>query len=609
MSLIAASRIPDLPRGITEQALATALANPAVARQQLDKYDAEDSLEAYIRQAWHVLEPGRVFKSGWAISQICEHLEAVHHGQIKRLLINVPPGFMKSMTVNVFFPTWEWGPRNMPHLRYVHASYTAELTIRDNVKARRLIRSSWYQERWGNRFTLSSDVDAKVKFETDKTGFKLATSIGGTGTGERGDRGIIDDPHKVKESESEAKLEGAILWFAEEWPSRINDPEESAQLCIMQRVNSRDVSGQILASRLGYEHLMIPMEYEPERRCYTVVVPPWLKSKSAEEIEAEKVTWARLEGGMTITRDEFNFPWEMDDTKREAADRAEMAGTLAWKEGYIADPRTEDGELAWPERFTKRHLEDELKPQLRMVGGTYAEAGQLQQRPAPRGGGMFQRKWFTPIDQHMVPKGGIVVRGWDLAGTVNKTSAHTASVKIRKCRGNIYIEHVTAIKGTPHTVEQHIKALSSIDPYGCVQDFPQDPGQAGIAQKGAIAKLLHGIEVRFSPETGTKEDRARPMAAQAEAGNVFIVRAEWNEDFLIESENFPRGMRRDRIDAMSRAYARCLKAGEDDMPAAPELIGGGAASGDARMMRQLAPGALPPLEDFDYGLAEGLEYA
>jgi hypothetical protein len=96
----------------------------------------------FVRYFWHTLEPQeRKLVEGWPLEAICLHLEAVTFGNVTRLLINVPPGFMKSMLVDVFWPAWEWGPMNMPHLRYVAFSYTDRITTRDNNKLVRLVMS------------------------------------------------------------------------------------------------------------------------------------------------------------------------------------------------------------------------------------------------------------------------------------------------------------------------------------------------------------------------------------------------------------------------------------------------------------------------------------
>ena len=254
-----------------EATLGKALADPRAALLELDKIEAEESLINFIRLLWPVLEPGRQFVDGWAVHAICEHLEAVTKGDIRRLLINVPPGCMKSLTTNVFWPAWEWGPRNKPESRYVCASYSGDLTVRDNRRCRALVRSELYHQLWGDRFQIVAEQDAKVRFDTDATGFKIATSVGGLGTGELGARFIIDEPHNIKETESDAKREVALQWFNEVVPTRISDAEVSAIVIIMQRVHERDISGLIIAKELGYEHLCLPMEYEEERKCMTSI--------------------------------------------------------------------------------------------------------------------------------------------------------------------------------------------------------------------------------------------------------------------------------------------------------------------------------------------------
>jgi len=102
-------------------------------------------LSNYIRRAWHVIEPVQPYSHGWHIDAICEHLEAVSDGHIKRLMIAVPPGSMKSLSTAVFWPTFEWGPRNQPHLRTVATSHSEALAGRDNLRAKRLVTSDWYQ--------------------------------------------------------------------------------------------------------------------------------------------------------------------------------------------------------------------------------------------------------------------------------------------------------------------------------------------------------------------------------------------------------------------------------------------------------------------------------
>lgn len=298
----------------------------------------QGGLIAFVRYFWKVLEPGTDFVDGWPIWAICEHLEAVTRGDITRLLINVPPGFMKSMLVDVFWPAWEWGPMNRPHYRYVAFSYSASLTERDNRRFRDLIESAEYQRLYGERFRARNKTVIRVI--NSKTGFKYASSVSGVGTGERGDRIIIDDPHNVKEAESEQVRTETVRWFRESVSSRFNNLQTGAMVIIMQRVHEDDVSGVILSDDLDYCHLMIPMEWEEER-----------------DIRPTDIGWS--------------------------------------------DPREDDGEVCWPERFNEDSI-GRLKKEL----GPYGYAGQYQQAPVPRGGGIFQRDWWQlwePPDGKLPP--------------------------------------------------------------------------------------------------------------------------------------------------------------------------------------------------------------
>lgn len=194
----------------------------------------------------------------------------------------------------------------------------------------------------------------------------------------------------------------------------------------------------------------------------------------------------------------------------------------------------------------------------------------FQQRPFPRGGVMFDRSWF-----HVVERGGTggrVVRGWDLAASTERDSAATAGVKIRLVDGKVLIEDIVWKQGTPHEVEQLIVATAQQDGAEVEQSLPQDPGQAGKAQRAYLTSKLHGYRVHFSTETGSKELRAEPLAAQAQAGNVMLVRADWNAAALAELESFPVGRMKDRVDAASRAYARLIAMPTPARVSAPPII-------------------------------------
>lgn len=467
----------------------------------LDRADAEDSLWDYFRLMWKVLEPTRALAESRALEMMCEVMQAVGEGHIKKIILSVPPGTSKSTLVDVIFPTWVWGPHGKPDKRFAAWSYSSELTIRNNDSKRRIVSSELFKQLWGADFKLVTDQSKLVK--NDRTGFWYASSIEGGGTGHRADFRLIDDPLRAKDADSPTKRYNANLFMAETLPTRGTDAD-SAVVMIAQRLHQDDPTGRVLAEELGYEHMCLPMEFEADH--------PHL--------------WHG-----------FDFPGASEHMRE-------------------GDWRKEDGELLCPERFSREEVEDQKKD-LRSVGGDYAVAGQFQQRPVARGGGLFPEKYVQimksrPTEDQVVSR----VRGWDLAASDNNRAAYTVGVLLARLNdGRILVEHVKRLRAGPAEVKEAILAAAKRDGSAVRQDLPQDPGQAGKGQKADLAALLDGYNVRFSRESGSKELRAVPFAAQWEAGNVWILDAEWNAEYIRELVVFPQGKFLDQVDASSRAHA------------------------------------------------------
>jgi hypothetical protein len=160
------------------------LARRAKDKQLKEKQTAESSLMGFVKAGWHVLEPGQPFIDGWHLHAIADHLQAVTDGHIRNLVVNMPPRFCKSLMISVFWPVYVWLKR--PSARWMYASYAASLSTRDSLKCRRLIESPWFQANWSDRFQLTSDQNAKTRFDNNKMGYRLSTSVGGAATGEGG---------------------------------------------------------------------------------------------------------------------------------------------------------------------------------------------------------------------------------------------------------------------------------------------------------------------------------------------------------------------------------------------------------------------------------------
>src|SRR6185436_1288335 len=168
---------------------------------------ARVSLRAFVAWAWPILEPRTPFLPNWHIDLLCEHLEAITAGVTSRLVINVPPRYMKSLLVSVLWPTWEWYQR--PSARYIFSSYAENLASHHSLARRRLIRSRQYQ-RFAPEIQLTRDQQEKTEFHNTLGGIMVATSTGGSITGKGGNRLIIDDPHNPVQAESDAQRQQAL---------------------------------------------------------------------------------------------------------------------------------------------------------------------------------------------------------------------------------------------------------------------------------------------------------------------------------------------------------------------------------------------------------------
>ena len=394
--------------------------NPGAMLRVLEKEACERSLAEFVRRAWSQLEPGAPYIHGWHIDFLCAHLEAITDGvridgkPYNRLLANIPPGMMKSMLVSVFWPAWEWGPRNKPWLRIIAVSHKLEgVADRDSLRMRRLITSDWYRSMWGDRVILTTDQNQRNRYENTAGGWRHATASGSV-TGLRGDRVIIDDPHSVDGANSDAERQSVGTWFREAVPTRLNNPRKSAIVVIMQRLHEADVSGLILegdrpgaSSDFGYDYIMLPMRFDPARKCVT-------------------------------------------------------------KLGY-ADPRTERDELLFPERFPLWVVERDER-----ILGPYAVAGQFQQTPVPRGGGIILDAWWQLWEHKEYPPMDFIIASLDSAFTEKEENDPSALTIWGVWNGGL--------EG---------QATRMVDRYGRARDAPESV-RSGILDAIPKVMLMYG---------------------------------------------------------------------------------------------------------------------
>lgn len=442
----------------------------------------------FVKEAWHILEPSNPLRWSWHLDAMCDHLEAITFGLMSPwLIINVSPGSSKSMIVSVLWQAWEWGPCGLVSHRFVSTSFEEGNVKRDTRKTRDLIASPWFQALWPDVVMVRA---GELSFANSATGTREGVPFASI-TGKRGDRFLIDDPHSLDGAESEAERTRATRRFLEGGMNRLNDQVKSAIVIVMQRLHEADLTGVLLAKKLGFVHLCIPMEFEADRVCETPL------------------------------------PWR--------------------------DPRDLDGELMDPGRMPEEAV-DKLKR-----ASAYSWAGQYQQRPAPREGGLFRPAMIQVVPA--APAEGSITRrtrAWDFAASKGKGD-YTAAVKMSRCKdGFFWIENVLRDQAPPEVVREMVINTAARDRVLHGENLrirgPQDPGQAGKSQAADFTRALAGFTVEFLPVTGPKEVRATPFAAQVNAGNVRIVEGVWNDDFLTELGMFPGGLHDDQVDAATDAF-------------------------------------------------------
>jgi predicted phage terminase large subunit-like protein len=294
---------------------------------------AQRSLRAYVEQAWPILEPDTPFLPNWHIDLLIEHLEAVTAGEIRDVLITMPPRSMKSLLVSVLWPTWEWIRR--PGGRWLFASYADTLATKHSVDRRTLLQSPWYQTRWGDQVQLASDQNVKGEFQNTKRGVMIATSIGGSVTGKGGDRIIVDDLHNPQQAESDAQRDTALAYFRQTLSTRLDNKKTGAIVVVMQRLHERDLAA--LCLDLGFTHVCLPAEAETRT---TIVFP---------------------RSGRLHVRELGDLLWPARDGRAELDRQKQMLGSAAYAGQYQQRPAPAGGMIFQRDWF---RYYDELPPRL-----------------------------------------------------------------------------------------------------------------------------------------------------------------------------------------------------------------------------------------------------
>jgi phage terminase large subunit-like protein len=257
-------------------------------------------LHEFIRQFWSVIEPGNEFVDNWHIGAVCEFINAIYNLEIKRGVINIPPGCMKSSIVGVFAPAWIYADN--PSFKLISAGFDPSLIMRDAGKMLDIMRSDLYREIYPDT-VLASDDPAKSEIWTTKRGLRLSTSIKGKGLGWHGDLFTVDDSVKASEAVQSKSVANkrVIEWYQTTAQSRKADPKKFRFLCIMQRLSEGDLPEHLLD--LGFEHLCLPMRYVPNA---TWIRGYW-SAKLDKRTQEDELLWPARFGPEEVEQQELEL--------------------------------------------------------------------------------------------------------------------------------------------------------------------------------------------------------------------------------------------------------------------------------------------------------------
>ena len=463
----------------------------------------------FMRLAWRTVEPAKPFLPNWHIDAIAAHMQAVSDGKIRKLLITMPPGHAKSLSVTVLWGAWQW--IRSPEWRALFCSYDQELATRDSMRRRALLNSPWFQKTFQPEWKFSGDQNQKNWFENDKKGFQMALGVGGKGTGFRSDCLVIDDPLNARKQHSEPALRDTIFWFDQVMSSRLNDLARGSIIIVMQRLNERDLAGHVL-ERGGFDHLNLPTEYEPERACVTSLGRPDPRTKEGELLF------------------EPLFPAEV------VAEAKRNLGTQGFAAQHQQRPAPAEGDIF------KRHWWRFWQPAgANLPPVMFRDSNHVEHQA-------------VVID--LPPFVDELAQSWDCAFKSNSNSDFVVGHVWGRIgpKDILLLDRVHGRMNFPETV-QAIVQMSRKWPAAIAKLIEDKANGSAVIQ--TLAHLLPGI-IPVNPLDG-KVVRAHAVTARIEAGDIYLPHpsfAPWVWDVIEQFAAFPNGRHDDDVDAMTQALAR-----------------------------------------------------
>lgn len=468
------------------------------AERLADAQYLRNSMPEFMKWGWPI-DPSHhgALTWNWHIDAICDHLAACRTGEIRRLIVNVPPRTLKSWTVSVAFPAWTWA--SDPWVQFLCTSADKGIVLRDADMHRDMCLSKAYQKMFRPKWSFkagpdSSEQAAKGYFRNSAGGHRISKPMGTKGVGHNAHIVIFDDPLDPGDAITDkAGLAQHSINAKQRFMTRLNDYDTGVVILIMQRLHELDLAGVFLADG-GWEHVCIPAEYVPRKQ------------------------WTVL--------GEY-------------------------------DPRTEKGELMFPERQPKEYL-DEMLVELTSRG----YAGQFQQAPAPAAGAIVLKKWLEYWTPDTLPEMAYTMGSWDCTfGSKTADADYVVGQTWGVAGENVYLLDQVRRKMTLPEMLEAIREQVRLWPG--LRAIVVEEKAAGKDVIDTLEREVYGIEP-YKPKSTSKQERLIAGLALWEQHHVYLPHPmhcstedadySWVKELYIpELVTFPGAAHDDQVDATSQA--------------------------------------------------------
>jgi predicted phage terminase large subunit-like protein len=455
--------------------------------------------KSFVVKVFNEVSPNSKYLDNWHVDVICHELMNTLEGKQNRLILNIPPRYMKSIICSVAFPAFVLG--HNPKATIIAVSYSDELASNLALKCKQVIESNWYQDVFPDT-KLSKNKKSTNDFETTKGGGRYATSVNGTLTGRGADFIIIDDPIKPMDAISDLMREKTNDWYGSTLYSRLNNKNEGKIVVIMQRLHDEDFTGYLLATDPSFKHIRMPA------------------------IAEEDETW--------IVKDRIN----------------NIEKTFIRSKNTPLHPQRED--------LTKLYQSKEYM-------GEFNFAGQYQQNPMPKEGGIIKKNWLRFYDKTELFKSiengqtkvDCIIQSWDTANKIEEHNDYSVGITILRDTNNVnYILDVYRDKLEFPTLIRKIanKYVTEKEKYKYRVNVLIEDQASGTSLIQALKQEHKIYPIQIKPEYD-KKTRLMAVSHLIENGSCLFPSCKpgWWLDFENELLRFPKSKHDDQCDALSQA--------------------------------------------------------